>query len=117
LREMCIFARHDVTHDPPFSRLDLVSCRNLLIYLDATVQRRVMQAFHYALRPQGFLLLGPSESVGQASDLFELTDKSRRLYTRSPAPASAGVDLAQRGAAPASRPVGVTLGETSIAVE
>jgi len=117
VRDVCIFARHDLTRDPPFSRLDLVSCRNLLIYLDATAQRRVMQAFHYALRPQGFLLLGPSESVGQASDLFELTDKSRRLYTRSPAPASAGVDLAQRGAAPASRPVGVTLGETSIAVE
>jgi two-component system, chemotaxis family, CheB/CheR fusion protein len=117
VRDVCIFARHDLTRDPPFSRLDLVSCRNLLIYLDATAQRRVMQVFHYALRPQGFLMLGPSESVGQASDLFELTDKSRRLYTRSPPPASAGVDLAQRGAAPASRPGGVTLGETSIGVE
>ena len=71
IRDLCIFARQDVTRDPPFSRLDLVSCRNLLIYLDAAAQRRVMQVFHYALRPQGFLMLGPSESVGQASDLFE----------------------------------------------
>ena len=91
IRDLCIFARHDVTRDPPFSRLDLVSCRNLLIYLDATVQRRVMQVFHYALRPQGFLLLGPSESVGQATDLFELADKPHRLFTRKPAmPGSMG---------------------------
>lgn len=82
IRDLCIFARHDVTRDPPFSRLDLVSCRNLLIYLDATAQRRVMQTFHYALKPQGFLLLGPSESVGQATDLFELAGKPHRLYTR-----------------------------------
>jgi two-component system, chemotaxis family, CheB/CheR fusion protein len=117
VRDLCIFARHDVTRDPPFSRLDLVSCRNLLIYLDATAQRRVMQVFHYALRPQGFLMLGPSESVGQAADLFELTDKNLRLYTRSPAPSSAGVDLPQRGAAPSSRPGELALGETSIGVE
>ena len=100
VRDLCIFARHDVTRDPPFSRLDLVSCRNLLIYLDASAQRRVMQVFHYALRPQGFLMLGPSESVGQAADLFELTDKQLRLYTRNPAPPSAGLDVAQRGSAP-----------------
>ncbi len=59
LRDLCIFSRQDVTRDPPFSRLDLVSCRNLLIYLDAAAQRRVMQVFHYALRPTGFLMLGP----------------------------------------------------------
>src|SRR6202035_2194916 len=99
IRDLCIFARQDVTRDPPFSRLDLVSCRNLLIYLDSSAQRRVMRIFHYALRPQGFLMLGPSETIGQAADLFELTDKSLRLYTRAPAPPSAGVHLAQRGAA------------------
>ena len=82
VRDLCIFARHDITRDPPFSRLDLVSCRNLLIYLGAAAQRRVMQVFHYSLRPQGFLLLGPSESVGSAADLFELIDKQQRLYTR-----------------------------------
>ncbi|HKZ75001.1 MAG TPA: chemotaxis protein CheB, partial [Steroidobacteraceae bacterium] len=117
VRELCIFARHDVTRDPPFSRLDLVSCRNLLIYLDATAQRRVMQVFHYALRPQGFLILGPSESVGQAADLFELADKHLRLYTRGSAPPGAGVDLAQRGIAPDSRLAEATIGDASILVE
>ncbi len=94
IRDLCIFARQDVTRDPPFSHLDLISCRNLLIYLDSTAQRRVMQIFHYALRPHGFLMLGPSESVGQASDLFELTDKSYRLHTRKPAAPGVGIDLA-----------------------
>jgi two-component system CheB/CheR fusion protein len=86
LRDVCIFARHDVTRDPPFSRLDLVSCRNLLIYLDVSAQRRVMQAFHYALSPHGFLMLGPSESIGQSSDLFEVTDKHHHLYARRATP-------------------------------
>jgi len=104
IRELCIFARQDVTRDPPFSRLDLVSCRNLLIYLDTTAQRRVMQIFHYALHPQGFLALGPSESVGQAANLFELIDKHHRIYTRKPMAPGAGVDLVQRHGAPYSRP-------------
>jgi two-component system CheB/CheR fusion protein len=86
IRDACIFARHDVTRDPPFSRLDLVSCRNLLIYLDAPTQRRVMRVFHYALKPHGFLMLGPSESIGQANDLFDLADRHSRLYTRRPTP-------------------------------
>jgi two-component system, chemotaxis family, CheB/CheR fusion protein len=89
IRDLCVFARHDITRDPPFSRLDLVSCRNLLIYLDATVQRRVMASFHYGLRPKGFLLLGPSETVGPASNLFEVTDQHHRLYTPSAAATSA----------------------------
>jgi two-component system, chemotaxis family, CheB/CheR fusion protein len=93
LRDLCIFARQDVTRDPPFSRLDLVSCRNLLIYLDAAAQRRVMQIFHYALRPNGFLLLGPSESVGTARDFFELKDKRRRIYKRKVLAAGAGLEF------------------------
>ena len=93
IRDLCIFARQDVTRDPPFSRMDLISCRNLLIYLDGTAQRRITQLFHYALRPQGFLMLGPSESVGQAADLFDLTDKAHRLYTRKPAAPGTSVDL------------------------
>ena len=82
LRDLCIFARQDVTRDPPFSRLDLVSCRNLLIYLDTAAQRRVMQLFHYSLRPRGFLLLGPSEGMGPAGDFFELEDKLHKIYRR-----------------------------------
>jgi two-component system CheB/CheR fusion protein len=93
LREMCIFARHDVTRDPPFSRLDLVSCRNLLIYLGTAAQRRVMQMFHYALRPRGFLVLGPSESVGTATNFFELIDKRHRMYTRNSAGVRTALDL------------------------
>lgn len=96
VRDLCVFARHDVTRDPPFSRLDLVSCRNLLIYLDATAQRRVMQMFHYSLRPHGFLMLGPSESIGTATDIFELVEKQYRVYTRKAAGARTGLELAQR---------------------
>ncbi|MDE2448961.1 MAG: response regulator [Gammaproteobacteria bacterium] len=104
IRDLCIFARQDVTRDPPFSRLDLVSCRNLLIYLDASAQRRIMQVFHYALHPQGFLMLGPSESVGQASDLFELTDKHLRIYTRRTTPPGAVVDLGRGTGTTYTRP-------------
>ena len=88
IRDLCIFARHDVTRDPPFSRIELLSCRNLLIYLDGGAQRQVMRAFHYALSPRGFLALGLSESVGGATDLFELLDKRYRVYSRK---ASAGM--------------------------
>jgi two-component system, chemotaxis family, CheB/CheR fusion protein len=100
IRDLCIFAHHDVTRDPPFSRLDLVSCRNLLIYLDSAAQRRVMQRFHYALRPHGFLVLGPSESVGTESELFELIDKSQRVYTRKGTGAHVGELGSQPGATP-----------------
>ena len=101
IRDLCIFARQDVTRDPPFSRQDLVSCRNLLIYLDTAAQRRVLQIFHYSLRPRGFLMLGPSESAGQASDLFELSDKRYRVYTRKTTAAGVAVEL---GGPPYSRP-------------
>jgi two-component system CheB/CheR fusion protein len=81
IRDLCVFARHDITRDPPYSRLDLVSCRNLLIYLGTASQHRVMQVFRYALRPHGYLLLGPSESVGHGGDeFFEPVDKQHRLY-------------------------------------
>jgi len=84
VRDLCLFARQDVTRDPPFSRLDLISCRNLLIYLDEVAQRGVLRAFHYALHPQGILFFGPAESVGQSSDLFEQADKRVRVFRRMP---------------------------------
>jgi two-component system, chemotaxis family, CheB/CheR fusion protein len=96
IRDLCIFARHDITRDPPFSRLDLISCRNLLIYLDTVAQRQVMQVFHYALRPDGYLLLGPSESVGHAGNLFELIDKISRLHTRTSAAGGMPLNLVAR---------------------
>ncbi|GLQ52338.1 chemotaxis methyltransferase [Dyella flava] len=82
VREMCIFSVHSIIKDPPFSRLDLVSCRNLLIYLNADLQSRLFHTFHYALRPGAFLLLGPSESLARSSGLFTVVDKKHRLYAR-----------------------------------
>jgi two-component system CheB/CheR fusion protein len=117
IRDLCIFARQDVTKDPPFARLDLISCRNLLIYLDSPAQRRVMEIFHYALKPSAVLMLGPSESIGQAAELFELRDKQYRLYTRKSGSRPVGLDLGARAeprerAASAADPV-VFLKETS----
>lgn len=80
LREMCLFSPHNLIRHPPFSRLDLVSCRNLLIYLDADLQRRILPIFHYALRPNGYLFLGTSESVAGYSDLFTTLDKRNRIF-------------------------------------
>jgi len=82
VRELCVFARQDVTRDPPFSRLDLIMCRNLLIYLEPALQRKLMNIFHYALKPGGFLLLGQAETVGPQADLFAVADKGHKLYTK-----------------------------------
>ncbi|MET0413202.1 MAG: chemotaxis protein CheB [Polyangiaceae bacterium] len=86
LREMLLFALHDVVKDSPFSRLDLISCRNLLIYLNRDAQLRVFDVFHFALRPGGRLLLGSSESVDEAKPLFSPTDKKHRLYAARAVP-------------------------------
>ncbi len=83
IREMCVFSVHSVTKDPPFSRLDLISCRNLLIYMDAELQDRVMRTFHYALRPGGYLCLGQSESLTRNAKLFETIDKKHRIFQRA----------------------------------
>jgi two-component system CheB/CheR fusion protein len=82
IRDMCVFSVHNLMKDPPFSRIDLVSCQNVLIYIEAAPQRRILQAFHYALKPTGFLLLGKSETIGSATDLFEATEKDVRLYRK-----------------------------------
>jgi two-component system CheB/CheR fusion protein len=80
IREMVIFANQDVIKDPPFTRLDLVCCRNLLIYLDGELQKRLLPAFHYALRPGGILFLGSSESIGEFTELFETVDSRWKLF-------------------------------------
>jgi chemotaxis methyl-accepting protein methylase/chemotaxis response regulator CheB len=91
LQEMCIFSEHNVIRDSPFSDLDLISCRNLLIYFSARLQRRVVPLFHNALRPGGFLLLGPSEWAPAPSALFETIDKRYRIYRRKETAARPGV--------------------------
>lgn len=97
IRECCVFARHDVTRDPPFSRLDIVSCRNVLIYLDAKTQRRVLPTFHYALNPSGLLMLGSAETTGAASDLFTLLDKAHHIYGRKSVPTRLMVEFTTGG--------------------
>ncbi|HVS37544.1 MAG TPA: chemotaxis protein CheB [Gemmataceae bacterium] len=83
VRDLCIFSRHNLTTDPPFSRLDLVSCRNVLIYLDVPLQKRVLPLLYYSLNPGGFLLLGASETVGSYTDLFTAVDQGRRIFSRN----------------------------------
>ncbi len=80
MRDIVLFAHHDVLKDPPFSRIDLVSCRNLLIYLDRELQEQVCSIFHYALNPSGFLLLGPSELADRPPGLFRSIDRGARIY-------------------------------------
>lgn len=82
VRDMVIFAKQDVTKDPPFSRLDMLSCRNLLIYFGPTVHKKLIPLFHYSLRPGGYLFLGSAETVGTFSDLFSLVDKTCRFYIK-----------------------------------
>ncbi len=89
LREQVVFARQNVMSDPPFSRMDLITCRNLLIYLEPELQKKIFPAFHYALKPGGFLFLGASESIGTFTDLFALADKKQKIFSRKAAPTPA----------------------------
>lgn len=82
VRDMVLFAHHDVVLDPPFTKLDLLACRNLLIYFDAALQRRLLPLFHYSLRPEGLLVLGSSETVGRSNHLFNALQSKLRLYVR-----------------------------------
>jgi two-component system CheB/CheR fusion protein len=82
IREMLVFAPQNVIKDPPFTKLDLVVCRNMLIYLDGDAQRRLLPVFHYALRPNGLLFLGPSESIGRFADLFEPIDNKWKIFRK-----------------------------------
>ena len=81
-RHVSIFSPHSVIRDPPFSRIDLISCRNLLIYLGSEFQSQVIPVFHFALRERGFLFLGTSENVTQHGDLFTPVDKKQRIFQR-----------------------------------
>src|SRR5262249_29604040 len=83
IRELCVFSRHNMASDPPFSHLDLVSCRNVLIYMDTALQRRVLPILHYSLNPSGYLFLGSSESIGPFTDLFNPVDARHRIFTKN----------------------------------
>ncbi len=99
IRDVCVFSRHNMLADPPFSRLDLVTCRNLLIYLEPVLQQKIVPTLHYALKPSGYLWLGTSETIGGFRNLFEPLDAKQKIYTRKPGPHGAHFPL-QHGAAP-----------------
>ncbi len=86
IRELCTFSAHSLTRDPPFSRIDLLSCRNLLIYLDADLQSAVIPAFHYSLAPGGILLLGTSETINRHAGLFSTLDRNHRIFQKRDVP-------------------------------
>jgi two-component system CheB/CheR fusion protein len=92
IREMCVFSVHNLISDPPFSKLDLISCRNVLIYFNTELQRRVLPILHYATKPGGFLFLGPSENVADAN-LFAPLDKKYRIFRRRDVPFDASLEL------------------------
>lgn len=82
IRDMCIFAQHNVLSDPPFSQMDLICCRNLMIYLEPILQNRAIALFHYAIRPHGYLVLGSSEGVGTSGNLFATDDRTYRIFSK-----------------------------------
>ncbi|WP_343697902.1 CheR family methyltransferase [Flavobacterium sp.] len=87
IRDMCIFATHNFIKDPPFARIDLVSCRNVMIYFDSFLQEKVLSSFHYSLKEKGFLFLGKSESANNAQHLFDTVVKQDKIYAKKFAPA------------------------------
>jgi two-component system CheB/CheR fusion protein len=87
IREMCVFAVHNFLKDPPFGKMDFISCRNVLIYMEPFLQKKALTTFHYALNPKGLLLLGKSETISNVPDLFTAGDKKDKLFIRKDAPA------------------------------
>ena len=86
IRDVCVFSRHNVLSDPPFSRIDIITCRNLLIYLEPVLQQKIVPTLHYALKPHGFLWLGSSETIGSHRNLFEADDLKHKIYIKKPGP-------------------------------
>jgi two-component system, chemotaxis family, CheB/CheR fusion protein len=93
VRELCVFAKQNLCSDPPFSKLDLISCRNVLIYLGTALQKKVFPIFNYALKSTGFLLLGTSETIGKSADLFTVIDKKYKIYSRKIVSTRLSLDL------------------------
>ena len=117
IREMAVFAPHNVTMDPPFTKLDLICCRNLLIYLNPELQKKLIALFHYSLKPDGILFLGTSETIGIYTDLFSTLDAKWKIYQRLQS-AQTPADMADfahfyREASPAGRGVGKHIAESA----
>lgn len=91
IRDMIVFAKHDIIKDPPFTKIDLISCRNLLIYFTTELQKKVILLFHYALNSNGFLVLGNSESIRELDDIFRAIEKKSKLYQKIETPNSGGI--------------------------
>lgn len=103
IRNLCVFANQNVTCDPPFSQLNLISCRNVLIYFDPILQKRVISLFHYALKAGGCLILGPSETIGASSDIFTLLHgKKHNIFTKRSVPARSHLEYLNRADIPRS---------------
>lgn len=96
IRDICIFATHNLLKDPPFSRMDIISCRNVLIYMEPDTQKKILQAFHYALNPGKYLVLGKSETTGSSMDLFDQVDKDLRIYSKKAIPTNMQHDFSIR---------------------
>ena len=92
IRDMCVFARQDVTRDPPFSKMDLISCRNVMIYFEPELQHRLIPLFHYALKSSGFLLLGTAENIGRFSHLFDVVTQKSKLFRKRPGQSAVSAD-------------------------
>lgn len=104
IREMIVFTRQDIIKDPPFSHLDLVSCRNMLIYFSSTLQRRTIPLFHYVLNPGGYLLLGKSESIGEFHDLFIPVHKQMKVFRRKETVRAPIIEIGTKRYAPPTLP-------------
>ncbi|HET7873863.1 MAG TPA: CheR family methyltransferase, partial [Terriglobales bacterium] len=105
IRNLCVFAVQNVFRDPPFSRMDIVSCRNVLIYMSPVLQRRVIPILHYALKAKGFLMVGNTEGLlGVGAELFELADKKNKIYRKRPVPSTVQFGYSPERQAVASKP-------------
>jgi len=112
IRDMCVFAHHNFLKDPPFGKMDCISCRNVLIYMEPYLQKKALTTFHYALNPKGFLLLGKSETTGGVPDLFSPASKTDKLYIRKDVPGRFMQVTSQRSEQILSRAVDHSKSET-----